>query len=451
MSSFFMTRPATSLLRLSLLLGLCATLGGCHSLFGGKDEKAEDSGKRIPVLEVSKKPKVDTDLSDFSIELPTPLMNESWAQVGGNTAHMMSNALIGPLPQKIWKTDVGSGTGGAYRLLAAPVVADGRIFTMDAKGRVAAFSAKTGDRIWKFDTTPEDRSTRSIGGGVALSKDVVYATTGFGEVLALSALDGTVVWRKLIGKPIRSAPTIADDRVFVVTLDNELNALSTKDGRVLWHHNGIAENATLMGSSAPAVEGDNVVVAYSSGEIFSLRAQNGRVAWTDVLAAPAQVGALPAIADIRGLPVLDQNTVYAVSHSDRMAAIDLRTGERVWEADIGGVNTPVLAKNAVYVVTNENQLMALTRTGGRIVWVSDLPRYEKPDNKDSKPLQWWGPVLAGGRLWMTNSMGQLASFATDDGTNLTTTDVADRFFIAPIVADNVMYLLADDGTLYAMK
>lgn len=67
----------------------------------------------------------------------------------------------------------------------------------------------------------------------AFPGDQVYVTTGFGEVVALKAADGRIVWRKMLGKPFRAAPTLADGRVFVVSIDNELSALSATNGEIL--------------------------------------------------------------------------------------------------------------------------------------------------------------------------------------------------------------------------
>jgi len=436
-----------------VLLVLLLSLTACHSLFGKDDadsDKPKDEGKRVSALDVSKKPSADKGVTDFKPNLPTPVANKDWPQAGGSTTHTLPQPALSPNPDVIWRADIGNGTSGYFRLLARPVISGGKVFTLDARGTVSAFSMANGDRAWRFDTTPTDRD-EAMGGGLGITNNRLYVTTGFGEVIALNAADGKVIWRKMIGKPFRADPTIADDRVYVLSIDNELTALSAKDGNVEWHHNGIAESATLMGASSPAVDGDSVVVAYSSGEIFNLRAQNGRVAWTDVLAVPAQVGALPAIADIRGLPVIDRGRVYAVSHSGRMAAIDQRTGDRVWEVDVGGINTPVVAGDAVFILSNDNELMALTRESGRIVWIKELQHLKDPTDRDSTPMFWQGPVLAGGRLWLTNSLGHLVAFDPNDGGQRADIEVADSFFIPPIVANNMMVLVSDDGRVMGLR
>ena len=434
-------------------LALLSMLGGCHSLFGSDGESratAAEEAKRVPVLDSAKKLTPDTGLENTKPAIPAMALNKDWPQAGGNAQHNVTNPALLPLPQEMWHADIGYGSNNTYKLLARPVVSEGRIFVLDARGFVSAFNVNDGTKIWNITTTPNDHE-ESMGGGLGIEKGVVFVTTGLGDIVALRAADGQLLWRKTLGKPFRAPPTLADGRVFVVSMDNELDVLAAKDGAVLWHHNGIAENATLMGASSPAVEDDNVIVAYSSGEIFNLRAQNGHIAWMDVLAAPAQVGALPAIADIRGLPVVDRGLVFAVSHSGRMAAIDLRTGDRAWEADVGGTNTPAIGGDTLFVLSNDSELMAQTREGGRILWIKQLQRLTDPTDHDSKPLFWAGPLLAGGKLWLTNSLGQLVAFAPENGAERVKIRLGGSFFIPPVVADGTLYVINDDARLTALR
>ncbi len=433
---------------------LCAllTFAACSWFKKGSDSApTADAGSRIAVLQTAKKVEADADAGSFKIEVPPSIVNEEWPQVGGNAAHAPGNVALGLVPEKIWSASIGSGSSKYFRLFAQPVVSGGKVFTLDSRGEAAAFSADKGDRLWRFDTTPPDHRGEAMGAGLAVKGDVVYVTTGFGEILALNAGNGAPLWRKMIGKPLRSAPTVLGDYVFAVSIDNQLHALSAQTGQIKWQHSGITESATLMGASSPAADGDSVVVAYSSGEIFNLRAQNGRMAWTDVLAVPEKIGALPAIADIRGLPVIDRGVVFAASHSGRMAAIDLRTGDRAWESDLGGVNTPSVVGDNVFVIDNDNRLVAMSRTNGRLLWTAQLQKLKDPLDRDSKPVFWWGPVMAGGRLWMTNSLGFLVAYDPENGMILADLDIGGSFFMPPIVANGTMYLLNDSGKLMALK
>ena len=437
-----------TLARVFFLLAV-ASLAACGE--SAKKIGATIKGDRITVIEQSKALEADKGLSENKPSLPLKIVNLSWPQAGYDGEHAPPYAEAPTHPRVEWKSSIGAGSSSDFKLLAHPVMDRGVIYTMDAQGLVRAFDAKTGDRLWERDTTLEESDDKAIGGGLAIDAGTLYATTGFGNVLALEAKTGAVKWRKALLKPLRAAPTVGDNRVYVVSIDNDLNALAAANGDVLWHQSGIAESATLMGASSPAVDGDNVVVAYNSGEIFGLRVQNGRISWNYSLAAPAQVGALPAIADIRGLPVIDHGRIYAISHSGRIAAIDQRSGERVWESDIGGIDTPVVAGDTVFVYGGDSQLIALTRDSGRVMWVKSLPKLTDPSDKDSARLVWAGPILAGERLWMVNAQGALASFSPTDGAPLDSIDLGDPLYLSPIVADHTFFVVRDDGTLIALR
>jgi len=429
----------------------CDTVKDLFGESGAAKGSTDPHKERISILEQSKTVEPDKDLKSKKPDLPKATANVDWRQSGFDPSHLMPNAALAAHPQEIWTSNLGEGSNSDFKLLARPVVGDGMVFTMDSQGTVSAFSIKNGSEAWEFDTTPRGRDENAMGGGIGYIKGVVYATTGFGEVLALRAATGKPYWRRMLLNPIRGAPTIAGGRVYVVSIDNELSALDARRGDVLWHHRGISESATLMGASNPAVSNDSVVAAYSSGEIFDLRPENGRIAWSYTLTVPTQVGALPAIADIRGLPVIDGSRVYAISHSGRIAAIDQRIGDRVWETDIGGINTPVVAGNAIFILSNDNDLMALERDTGRVMWTQKLQKLEDPTVKDSDRLFWAGPVLGGDRLWLTNSLGQLVAFSPDDGSQLDAIDLGEPSFISPVIAGNTIYVVTDGGSLIALQ
>jgi outer membrane protein assembly factor BamB len=424
-------------------------LAGC----GGNANKIGSTvkGTRLAVLDHTKTLEADRSVEDSKPQVPEQVANADWAQAGYDASHAMPNSALNAHPAKIWSASIGSGSSSDYKLLVRPVVKGGLVYAMDSEGNVTAINAANGEKKWSTETAPKDQDESAIGGGIGVDGSAVYATTGFGEVLALDAATGTVKWRRSLLNPIRAAPTVDGGRVYAVSIDNQLSALNAETGEIDWQHRGIAESATLMGASNPAVVGDSVVVAYGSGEIYNLRAENGRVSWNYALTTPTQIGALPAIADIRGLPVIDHGRVFAISHSGRMASIDHRSGDRSWEADIGGINTPEVAGNAVYILSNDRQLVALSRDNGRILWVKEMQLLSDPDDKDSTPVYWAGPVLGGGRLWLTNSVGQLVGFSPADGSQTDKIEIDAPSFIPPVIAGGIIYVVTDNGELVALR
>jgi outer membrane protein assembly factor BamB len=407
-------------------------------------------GKRVSVLNLEQQIKPDPSIEDVEVRLPQPVVNRDWPEAGGYPSHAMYHLALGDRVRQAWSRSFGEGNSRAGQILASPVIENGRIFAMDAESVVTAFDAGNGRRLWKFDPQPKKTDTTTFGGGIAALGNRVYISTGYAQILALDAKTGKQLWRRPVTGPLHAPPTVADGRVFAVTVDNELVVLAADDGRILWTHNGLPETAGLLGGSSPAVEGDIVVVAYSSGEIFALRVENGRPLWTDNLASARSLDALTALADIRGRPVIDHGLVFAISHSGRMVAIDLRTGDRVWEQDIGGSYTPWVAGDYVYVLTNEDAVVCLTRHEGKIKWALDLPRYENEEKKKD-PLDWSGPVLASDRLIVLASNGDALSISPYTGKPLGRIVFSDGSYVAPVLANQTLYIVTQGADLLAYR
>ena len=286
-----MRTAAAVLLLFSFLLASC-------DWFDSKKQPLR--GERISVLSLDRQLEPDPELAKIAITLPAPVVNPDWPEAGGYPNHAMQHLSLPDRLTRAWRASTGEGVSRYTRVLAQPIVANGRVYAMDGAVEVSAYDAATGDRLWQVDLKPEDERGSSFGGGIGFWNDRLYASTGYAQVLALDPADGRVIWRSSVGAPVRSAPTVSDGRVFVVTVENELVVLAADDGRRLWSHNAIPETASLLGGASPAVEGEVVVAAYSSGEIYALTVENGRPLWSDNLASTRNVDAVSTLADIRG-------------------------------------------------------------------------------------------------------------------------------------------------------
>jgi len=410
------------------------------------EHKTHLPGERISVLGLDHKVDPDPNLASQQVILPPAAVNPDWPEPGGNPAHAMGNPALPSQVKRAWARDIGDGSARYRRVMSQPVVAGGRVFAMDGGVQVCALDAGTGKQFWQVDLKPDNQRGNAFGGGPCFWNGKLYVSTGYAEVVALEPADGSVIWRKSVSSPVHSAPTVADNRIFVVTVDNELVALSANDGSRLWSHNGIPETAGLLGSASPAVEGEIVVVAYNSGELFALRVENGAAVWSENLASARRMDAVSAMADIHGRPVIDRGRVFAVSHSGRMMAIDLRSGNHVWEQEMASSHEPWCAGEFVFVLANDNDMVCLTRDTGKVRWSQSLPHYENAEKKKD-PIRWAGPVLAGDQLIALSSSGVAVWLSPQNGQTVFQTDLSDKGYLGPIIADNTLYLLTDDANL----
>jgi outer membrane protein assembly factor BamB len=448
----------TSAFRAALFTAAALSLAGC-GLFKDSKPKTPTLGQRVPILTSETGAEVDPSLAAIEVLLPPVTVNEAWAQPGGNAAHSMGHLGLSATPAQAWSVQIGGGDKRS-RLAAAPVVAGGRVYVVDTDARLHAFDAQTGARVYEVfvgDAADDDRARGAkrnraalFGGGVSVEGDRLFATNGLGDVVALNAADGSQIWRKRPGGPLRGAPTLSNGNVYVVSQDNQLFALRQSDGNVEWTEAGTLEVSGVFGVAAPAAAQGTVVAGFSSGELNAYRYENGRPVWQDTLSRTSISTTVGTVSDIDAEPVIDQGRVFAIGSGGRMVALELVTGQRVWEINAGGIATPWVAGEWVFAVTGEARLLAAARSNGRVRWATQLPRWRSEKSKKG-PISWTGPVLAGNRLVALSSEGQIAYVSPATGAVEATVKYGRPLSLPPVVANNTLYLLDDQGRLTAWR
>jgi outer membrane protein assembly factor BamB len=439
------TRVATGL-ALAALVGL----SGC-GIFKGSPKKTPTIGQRVPILMSENQATVDKGLENVPVTLPTAVANDAWTQPGGNAAKSMGNLLLAsPTPAKVWSAQINGGSNRA-RLAAGPVIAENKLFAVDVDATLHAFAADTGAKLWTR-ALPENDDNRSarFGGGVSYDEGKLYATDGLGDVVAVNAADGSIVWRAKPGGPLRGAPSVANGQVYVLSQDNQIFALGQADGKVVWTQSASLETQGVFGVAAPAASSGTVVAGFSSGELNAYRYENGRTLWQDALSRTSITTSVSSLADIDADPVIEDGRVYSIGQGGRMVALEIATGQRMWEQNLAGISTPWVAGEWIFLVTDDAKLVCLSRANGKLRWISQLRGF-KNEEKRTDPYNWFGPVLAGDRLWLTNSRGELVGASPTDGSVQTTIAAGDQYSLNPVVANQTLYTLDEKGVITAWR
>jgi len=427
-------------------LALLIPLSGC----GWFDDEERLQGERIRIRDA--RGTGDTLIGTVpGRPMPPPAVNRDWTQTNGLANHAAGHLAAGRDLTEAWRADAGAGADSDGTITSAPIVAGGRVFTLDAESQVSAFDASTGSVIWRTELTPEGEDGEDgFGGGLAAEGGTVFATTGFGEVLALSAASGEILWRYRAAAAFRAAPAVERGTVLAVTRDNQAVALSAASGELVWRIDGITSEAGLLGGASPAIQGGLAVLPFGSGEIMGVQFSTGRQVWSAVLGGARRGLARSAIADVSGDPVIVGRAVVAANQSGRIVAIDGQTGRRGWTRSIGSTGPLWAAGDSIFLVSDAAELMRLALQSGQTIWRVELPAFEDMEDRED-PIAYSGPVLAGGRLLVTDSLGNLLAFSPDTGEALGSVDLADGSTTGVVVANNTVYVLSSDATLQAFR
>lgn len=429
--------------KLALATAVISTISGCAD-----KNKLDLEGERISVLSHDTSLHI-TSSEQTKVVLPEQKRTLSWTMAGGNSSHSLGNISLPGDLKEAWQVSIGEGTSIDYMTISEPVVSDGVVYTIDSKGNVTAFDLTDGKDLWTtslYDIVGE----RGNGEGLALQQDKLFAVLSSGITVCLSAKDGALIWQKDLSVGLRSSPTVFDDKLYIVSMDNSLFALSTKDGSTIWTYKTTPEDTILLGSSSPSAKNHLVIAAFSSGKLFAFKEQNGIPVWSDSLFAGGRNSFVSGLSAIKARTVIDNDKVFAVSGSGELASLDFITGVRYWQQNISSMNQPWIAGNFIFVLSSSSELVCLEKKDGSIVWITKLPEWEDMESKQDR-IVWYGPILAGGRLYLTSSTGILASVDAIHGDIVSSQEISDGFYTSPIVVDNTLLLIDKNGILRAFK
>ena len=191
-------------------------------------------------------------------------------------------------PPRAWQA---KGAGEGYSSFA---VAGGKLYTLGARGNteyVMAFDEATGKKLWEVANGRRFGNDRGDGprGTPTVSGSQLYAYGASGDLTALDAAAGTVLWKvnvlqKFGGSNITwglsESPLVLQDRIIVNAGGRgaSIVALSRKDGSVLWQTGD--DEPGYSSAILHEWEGVPQAIVFTAQGGRAVDARNGRPLWS---------------------------------------------------------------------------------------------------------------------------------------------------------------------------
>lgn len=386
------------------------------------------------------------------IRLAAAQSNANWLQSPVSEFARTPNPALRATPQLAWSVSIGAGDGNRARITADPVVAGGRIFAMDSRARVSAVSTD-GKKLWEVDLTPPHESASDAsGGGLAYGNNLLYVTSSFGILTALTPGEGKIAWQQKLGSTSSGAPTVYEGIVYAVSGDDTGWALDATTGRILWQLTSSADANNVMGAAPPAISRKYAVFSFGPGELQGAFRQGGLRMWDSQIAGQRRGISAALVTDITGAPVIAGDRVYVGTHSGRTVALNIADGERIWTAEEGALSQVWPAGGSVFLVSDKNELLRLSAETGERIWGVRLPLFTKvKPRKQAEIYTHHGPLIAGGQLVVASSDGLLRFFDPVSGGLRHYVDVPGGATTDPVVANGTLYVVSTKGQLLAYR
>ncbi len=312
----------------------------------------------------------------------------------------------------LWKHALGPAFSSPYGdgPRSTPVIDDGRVFAVDANGRLSAVRTGDGREIWSHDLEREfGARIPSIGYASTPLVEGAHLLVEVGaEERAFIAFDkrtGAVVWSSQSDEPAYVSPVVLtwqDERQVVFFSASGLYALAPGDGRLLWHHpwsspcpsTGIPLNA----ASPVFIPPDRLFVSsawgdHKGGAVLRILEREGDL-------AVAEVWHAPLIDSEIATAVLVDGYLYGFKGSI-LVAVDSETGKLRWSARGFGRGSLIAA---------DGKLIVLGERGDLALVEANPDEYrELASAQILTGRSWTSPALAYGRLFVRNHE-EIASF-----------------------------------------
>ncbi len=339
-------------------------------------------------------------------------------------------------PKTLWSSGTGDGAETAYSNLA-PWIQGDSIITVDYEGDVRSHNIENGRREWR------SKLDMPVAAGVGGGEGLIVVGSQTGEVVALDDSSGDELWRQRLSSEILAPAKVSGDNVVVRTTDGRLTAISASSGNILWNYQRAVPLLTLRGVSAPVIYGQTVFAGYDNGKLVALSLNDGKVIWEKSVAVPRGRTELERLVDIDADPVIHNGIVYVVAFQGNLAAMDIDTGQTLWEREMSSASGIAVAPNdAVYVSDDQSYLWSIADGSGDSLWRQTLLLRRRIT----------APVIAGEYVVVGDFEGYLHWVARSDGRFVARQRLnKDPIRSQPIVHDGVLYVMTTGGKLSAIR
>lgn len=462
--------------QLLILLTFSSLLASCSWFSDGEEvRKANEKKAKIASSVSDGEINISIDESAFSAEeyiiqfiskLPKPIKNTSWIRKGYMPAE---NLVLDSQISDYESYSVGGEPKRAFEITSIPIIAEDKIFTLGGQGELQARNINDPSRkIWQTDIEQEylhenrkdadwlddiesivKDKDEFLGGNICYSLGTIFVTTKRGNVFALKASDGKILWRKKIDAPLRTSPVAKNNILIVTTIENRTFALDAKTGENIWEHEGDEEKNKLASSPAPLINKGDIIITYSSGQVFKLGLKDGEEKWESIVAPQKITTLLPTNNDIAYSPIYHDGMIILVSSDGSIHALDENTGEDIWSFEGNGIiGSPWPVSSFIFAINRFGNMYAISAKTGSLVWKVDL---EDPEEIDEDNLMFTPPIMVQNKLYVADHEGTLRAYSTKDGSILNSIDVKDNIISSPVVANGKMFILTNESDLLVME
>lgn len=328
----------------------------------------------------------------------------------------------------VWQAQLGRM---GYGMVAT--ARDGLFYVASGDGDLRALKADTGEVVWR------NQAGTAISAGVGADARFAALVSRDNEVIAYD--NGREAWRKRVPSSVVTPPLVAGERVFVMSVDRMVHAFDAVDGRRLWVLQRPGDALTLSQAGVLTYVGNTLLVGQGP-RLAGVDPVKGTVVWDVPLATPRGSNEVERLADLVGPAVRVGERVCARAFQSAVGCADAAKGTQLWTRNVGGANAVGGDAERVYGADASDRISAWRASNGDVLWST-----EKLLNRGLSGAVAVGPVVVFGDFegyvhFLSGATGELQLRLPTDGKPILGT---------PVLSGNTLLVVTQDGGLFAFR
>jgi outer membrane protein assembly factor BamB len=259
-----------------------------------------------------------------------------------------------------WSASVGKSKGNLF----VPANAYRGLYAVGADGIISEVAEESGRVVARLDAKSRLRS------GVGTGENVVAVADEKGELIVMDG-SGRQLWKASVAGEVVAPPTVAQGTVLVRTNDGRLIAYNRLDGKRKWVFQRPTPALILRTNANVLVHRGVVYAGMPGGKVLALEIDSGKPVWESALSLPRGATELERIADVAGVPVVDDTRICAAVYQGRTGCLETLSGNVTWSREIGSAGGVAIDFKNVYVADVDGNVHALDKSTGATVWKQD--------------------------------------------------------------------------------
>ena len=323
-----------------------------------------------------------------------------------------------------------------------PVFYDKNVIFFNNKGTITLYDERQ-KKIWKKNFYNKSEKKLKPRLNLAIKRNTLIVTDDVSKFYTIDIKTGKIIWNKSNIVPFNSDIKIKDDNFYAVDFKNIIRSISIVDGSELWN---FKTEETLTRSNTKTsiiIDEKNVYFNNSVGDITAINLDSGELVWQ----LPTQSNNIikNAFRLSSSQLVMNENSIIFSNNKNEFYSVDKQTGLINWKNKINSNIRPIVIDKFIITVSDKGYLYVIDKTSGNIIRINDL--YKGYSYKKRIKVSPTGFIIAKNKIYLTNDDGQLIITELTTGNILNTIKIAGKKISSPFVHKNEIFIIKNGAII----